>query len=81
MPAYWFYMPLVFVWMLTGCSEAAAGWTVERTLGAAKEARAGASSSKDYRASRGDRTSAARPELKAAHHETQTTADGETRRL
>jgi len=62
-------------------SEAAAGWTVERTRGAAKEARAGASSSKDYRASRGDRTSAARPELKAAHHETQTTADGDTRRL
>ena len=27
MRAYWFYMPLVFVWMLTGCTEADAGWT------------------------------------------------------
>jgi hypothetical protein len=62
-------------------SEGAAGWTVERLRGAAKKAPAGASSSKDYRASHGDRTSAPRPELKASHHETQTTADGDRRRL
>jgi CRP-like cAMP-binding protein len=62
-------------------SEAAAGWTVERPRGAGAEARSGASSSNDYRTSHGDRTSAALPELKAAHRETQTTADDDTRRL
>jgi hypothetical protein len=62
-------------------SAAAAGWTVERQRGAAKEARAGPSSSNDYRASRGERTNAALPERKAAHRDTQTTADGDTRRL
>jgi hypothetical protein len=62
-------------------SAVAAGWTVERSRGAATEARAGASSSNDYRASRGERTSAALPELKAAHRDTQTTAEGDSRRL
>ncbi|HEV7414078.1 MAG TPA: hypothetical protein VGP14_10495 [Casimicrobiaceae bacterium] len=62
-------------------SAVAAGWTAERPRGAATEARAGASSSNDYRASRDERTSAALPELKAAHREIQTTADGDTRRL
>jgi len=62
-------------------SEVAAGWTVERPRGTATEARAGASSSNHYRASRDERTSAALPELKAGHRDTQTTADGETRRL
>jgi hypothetical protein len=62
-------------------SKVAVGWTVERPRDAATEARAGASSSNDYRASRDERTSAALPELKAAHRDTQTTADGDTRRL
>jgi hypothetical protein len=62
-------------------SDAVAGWTAERPHGAVKEAHTRPSSSNDHRASRGDRTSAARPELKAAHRDTQTTADGETRRL
>jgi hypothetical protein len=58
-----------------------AGWTVERPRGAATEARAGVLSSNDHRASREERTSTALPELKAAHRDTQTTADGDTRRL
>jgi hypothetical protein len=62
-------------------SAGAAGWTAERPQGAAAEARADASSSNDYRASRDERTSAALAELKAAHRETQTTADGDARRL
>jgi hypothetical protein len=62
-------------------SSVAAGWTVERPRGAATEARVGASSSNDYRASRNERTSATLPELEAAHRDTQTTAEGDTRRL
>ena len=58
-----------------------AGWTVEGPRGATTQARAGASSSDDYRASRDQRTSGALPELKAAHRDAQTTAEGDTRRL
>src|SRR5436190_12070158 len=62
-------------------SAVAAGWTVERPHGVVAEARSGVSSSNDHRASRDQRTSAALPELKAAHRDTQTTEDGDTRRL
>ena len=62
-------------------SAVAAGWTVERPRGPATEARAGASSSNDYTASRDERASAAPPALKAARRDTQTTADDDTRRL
>lgn len=58
-----------------------AGRMVEGSRGATTEARAGASSSNDYRASRDQRTSAALPELKAAHRDAQTTAEGDSRRL
>jgi hypothetical protein len=58
-----------------------AGWTVEGPRGATTEARAGASSSNDYMASRDERASSALPELKAAHRDAQTTAEGDTRRL
>jgi hypothetical protein len=67
--------------LVCDASSVTAGWTVERPRGAATKARAGASSNNDYRASRDERTSAALPELKAAHRDTQTTADGDTRRL
>ncbi|HEX4523464.1 MAG TPA: hypothetical protein VH704_08085 [Casimicrobiaceae bacterium] len=62
-------------------SAAAAGWKVERPRGAATQVRAGASSSNDYRASRDGETRASLPELKAARRNTQTTADGYSRRL
>jgi hypothetical protein len=57
-----------------------AGWTVERPRGAT-EARAGTSPSDDYRAARDERTTGALPELKAAHRDTQTSAEGDTPRL
>jgi hypothetical protein len=57
------------------------GWMVEGPRGAATEARSGASSSNDRRASRDERTKAALPELKAAHRDAQTSAEGDTRRL
>lgn len=52
------------------------GWTAEVPRG-----RAAASKSNDYNEARGERTSAALPELKAAHHNAQTTAEGDSRRL
>jgi hypothetical protein len=58
-----------------------AGRMVEGPRGATTEARAEALSSNDYRASRDQRTSAALPELKAAHRDAQTTAEGDSRRL
>ena len=58
-----------------------AAWMVEGPRGATTEAPAGASSSNDYRASRDQRTSAALPELKAAHRDAQATAEGDSRRL
>jgi membrane protein implicated in regulation of membrane protease activity len=57
------------------------GWTVDAPRGPAAEARAGGSSSNDLNASRDERTSAALPELKVAHRNTQTTAEGDSRRL
>jgi hypothetical protein len=57
-----------------------AGWTVEGPRGAT-EARAGASPSNDYRASRDERMTGALPELKAAQRDAQTSAEGDTRRL
>lgn len=57
------------------------GWTVEVTRGPAAEARAGASSSNDHKVARGERTSAAGPELKAAHRNAQATTEGDSRRL
>jgi hypothetical protein len=60
-------------------SAADPGWTVDGPRGATT--RSGASSGNDYRASRDERTNAALPELKAAHRDTQTTAEGDTRRL
>ena len=50
------------------------GWTAEVP-------RAAASKSNDHNEARGERTSAALPELKAARHNAQTTAEGDSRRL
>ena len=52
------------------------GWTAEVPRGGAA-----ASKSNDHNEARGERTSAALPELKAAHHNAQTTAEGDSRRL
>jgi hypothetical protein len=62
-------------------SPAHTGWMVEGARGPAAEARAGASSSNAHNASRDERTSDALPELKAAHRNAQTTAEGDSRRL
>jgi len=56
-------------------------WTVEAPAIAHSEARAAASSSNDHQTSREERTRAALPELKAAQRNTQTTAEGDSRRL
>ena len=57
------------------------GRTVEAARGPAADTRAGASSSNDHKAARGERTSAALPELKAARRNAQTTVEGDSRRL
>jgi hypothetical protein len=57
------------------------GWTAEVPRGRAAQARAAASKSNDHNEARGERTSAALPERKAAHHNAQTTAEGDSRRL
>jgi hypothetical protein len=58
-----------------------ARWTVEVAGGPAAKARVGDSSSNDHKATRDERTSGALPELKAAHRNAQTTAEGDSRRL
>jgi hypothetical protein len=57
------------------------GSTVVGPRGSAAKARGARSSNNDHKASRDERTSAARPQLKAAHRDKETTADGNTRRL
>jgi hypothetical protein len=57
------------------------GWTVTAPRGPATETRTGASSSNDHKASGDEPTSTALPELKAAHRNAQTTAEGDSRRL